>query len=98
MEESGKNRTPDKLRKKERGPLFDACDVHLKRVVEHIKPEYLIGIGKFASERAESCFEGAEKVPEIGRILHPSPANPRAAHNWAEKIEKQLGQYGIRIS
>ena len=34
---------------------------------------------------------------QIGCILHPSPASPAANQNWAELIERQLEQMGVRV-
>jgi single-strand selective monofunctional uracil DNA glycosylase len=93
MEESGRNRTPDKLPTAEIGPLFDICDQHLKRVVEALTPEHLIGVGGFA----EKCFRRifGKKDPRIATILHPSPASPAANRGWAEAAEKKMKQLGI---
>ena len=75
VEASGRNRTPDKLPAAERCPLYAACDRHLRRVVRLLEPEWVVGIGAFAESRAREVL--ADTV-NIGRVLHPSPANPRA--------------------
>ena len=93
MEESGKNRTPDKLLPKEREPLYAACDRHLQRLVKILEPEWVIGIGKFAERRAALALEGMGL--KIGTVLHPSPASPLANQGWAAKAQKQLRQLGI---
>src|ERR1051325_4752680 len=46
--ESGANVTPDKLPRREVEKLFAACDEHLARVVETLRPEWLVGVGGFA--------------------------------------------------
>jgi single-strand selective monofunctional uracil DNA glycosylase len=92
VEESGRNRTPDKLPKQEREPLFDACDAHLRRVIDILEPEWVVGIGTFAEARALELLEGDVK---IGRILHPSPANPRAQKDWGGKARKELEALGV---
>ena len=38
LESSGANRTPDKLRAAEKEALFRACDLHLQRTVEALRP------------------------------------------------------------
>ena len=96
MEQSGRNRTPDKLRLEERQPLFDACDRHLRRLVEELEPRFVIGIGAFAAQRAGRALEGKELV--IGQILHPSPASPKANDGWAERIKRQLRELGVCTS
>jgi len=93
MEESGRNRTPDKLPVCEREPLYAACDVHLRRVLEILNPEWLIGIGAFAEKRARETLEGHEQ--KIGRILHPSPASPRANRDWAGAAAQELRGLGL---
>jgi single-strand selective monofunctional uracil DNA glycosylase len=97
LEESGRNRTPDKLAPREREKLFAACNEHLFEVVRILEPEWLIGIGDFAMKRALSVFREF-KPPvrlRLGQILHPSPACPASNDNWAGKVTRQLQQLGI---
>ena len=93
MEESGKNRTPDKLPAFEKKPLEDVCDKHLREIVEILEPAWLIGVGGFAKKRAEEALKGMEI--KIGTILHPSPASPAANSGWAEAATKQLKEQAI---
>ena len=88
IEESGRNRTPDRLPLKEKQPLFDACDRALRRTMEQLEPQYVIGVGTFAKARAVKALTGMNVT--IGRITHPSPANPSANRGWASLIEKEL--------
>lgn len=93
LEASGRNRTPDKLSAAEREPLFAACDRHLARLVDTLDPEWVVGIGAFAEGRAREVLEG--RGLRIGRILHPSPANPRAQRDWAGTVRRELAALGI---
>jgi single-strand selective monofunctional uracil DNA glycosylase len=94
LEASGLNRTPNKLPPAERERLFKICDDHLRRVVEILQPEWLIGIGGFAFERAESATE--DRDVRVGQILHPSPASPKAnRHDWGETATRELMQQGV---
>ena len=93
IEASGRNRTPDKLPAAEQAALLAACDQHLGEVVATLRPEWLIAVGDFARRRAEQVFEGEE--PKLGRILHPSPANPTANRNWAAVVARQLQTLGV---
>jgi single-strand selective monofunctional uracil DNA glycosylase len=93
MEQSGRNRTPDKLPASERTKLFEACDDHLRKVVEVLQPEWLIGIGDFARRRAEFVFPSARV--KVAQILHPSPANPEANRAWATVVIGQLVELGV---
>jgi single-strand selective monofunctional uracil DNA glycosylase len=93
MEESGRNRTPDKLPAEEAEELFAHCDAHLRAVVDLLAPRHLIGVGGFA----EKCFRRiyGRTDPRIDTILHPSPASPAANRGWAEAAEKKLISIGV---
>lgn len=95
IEPSGRNRTPDKLPKPERVPLEAACDRALLATVTLLQPRLVVAIGVYAEERARIALASAG-VP-IGRILHPSPANPMASRDWPAQIEAQLRGLGVAI-
>lgn len=97
MEEGGKNLTPDKLPAKERDPLTEICDNHLRKVIEILEPEFLVGVGKYAEKNFKRVAEtmNNSKTYKISAILHPSPANPHANRGWAEAVTKQLIEQGI---
>ena len=92
IEESGRNRTPDKLQAAEKSALFAACDAHLSTVMTVLQPEWVIGIGNFARQQAERVISPGK--PRIGQILHPSPASPVANRNWAAMATHQLEELG----
>ncbi len=92
---TGANLTPDKLAAACARPLFAACDHALRRSVEHFKPVYLVGVGRFAAERARLALEGLNVT--IGTMTHPSPANPRANRGWEAIITRELNAMGIEI-
>jgi single-strand selective monofunctional uracil DNA glycosylase len=94
-EKGGLNRTPDKLSPLEKIPLLKICDGHLRRVLEILEPEWLIGVGGFAAERGEIVSEEGKMQVRVGRILHPSPASPAANRGWAEAATKQLIALGV---
>ena len=95
MEESGRNRTPDKLPAKERTPLFAACDVFLRHLIDTLRPRMVIGVGVFAEDRARKALEHHDV--EFGRILHPSPASPVANRGWAPQATAQLNALGLTL-
>ncbi|MGD2085154.1 MAG: uracil-DNA glycosylase family protein [Candidatus Aminicenantes bacterium] len=95
MEESARNRTPDKLKPEERQILFNACDRHLQQVVQILEPEWLIGVGKFTEKRALTALK--ETNIKIGSILHPSPASPAANKDWAGTVTQQLKDLKIWV-
>jgi single-strand selective monofunctional uracil DNA glycosylase len=95
VEASGRNLTPDKLPAAERAPLFAVCDQALRRIVETLNPQFIVGVGAFAMERAKTAlptFSGT-----IGTILHPSPASPKANRGWAKLAEAELAELGIPL-
>lgn len=95
FEESGRNRTPDRLPLGERKPLFEKCDLALRRVAEYFESSVVVGIGKFAERRSREALSGL--AVRITSILHPSPANPAANRGWAEAAERQLADAGLEF-
>jgi single-strand selective monofunctional uracil DNA glycosylase len=95
LEESGRNLTPEHLRICDRRPLLSACDRALRRTIEWLAPRYVIGIGHFSSARIREALSGCGAT--LGRITHPSPANPRANREWETVIEREFGEIGIRL-
>jgi single-strand selective monofunctional uracil DNA glycosylase len=93
MEESGRNRTPDKLLRSERDALQAICDKHLAKVLDSISPEVAVGVGAYA----EQCFRRVigDRPIRVTKILHPSPASPAANRGWAETVTKQLQDAGV---
>lgn len=90
---TGSNLTPDKLPAAEQEKLFAVCDQHLRRALEILEPEWLIGVGGFARDRG-AAFSAARNI-KFGQILHPSPASPAANRGWAEAATKQLVTLGV---
>ncbi|MEM1441549.1 MAG: uracil-DNA glycosylase family protein [Verrucomicrobiota bacterium] len=95
MEESGKNRTPDKLPAAEMEPVSTACDVYVSEHLRLLKPEFLIGVGAYAETGLKRIAEAMEYEAKTGRILHPSPASPAANRDWAGSATKQLREIGV---
>jgi single-strand selective monofunctional uracil DNA glycosylase len=93
LEKGGRNRTPDKLQVQEQQTLFALCDAHLRASVAALRPEWLIGVGEFAFQRIQTVFSNG--APRLGRILHPSPANPAANRNWQAIAVRQLQELGV---
>ena len=92
VEASGRNRTPDKLPRAERAPLFAACDGALRATVAQLRPEHVVGIGQFAAERAAAALGGT--AVKLGVVPHPSPASPAANRGWAEQMRRALDALG----
>ncbi len=94
LEESGRNRTPDKLPKAERTPLLELCDGAASDAIGLLKPRLVVGVGAWATRRAQDVVGG---TIEVGTILHPSPASPKANRDWAGQAEAQLEALGVRF-
>lgn len=98
LEDSGRNRTPDKLPANERAALERACDQGLRELVEALEPKRLIGIGKVAEGALTRIFGKPDQSPyPIGSILHPSPASPLANRGWQPAAEKDFAKLGVQL-
>lgn len=95
MEDSGRNRTPDKLARDEREAVNAACDEALLRTIEHLSPRIVVGVGAFAARRAELVL--CDLGVAVGQMLHPSPASPKANRGWAAQAEADLAAAGVEV-
>ena len=71
------------------------CDAHLRQVIAALNPEWVIGVGGFAEQRALRALEALGGGFKVGRVLHPSPASPLANRDWAGEATKQLVKLGV---
>lgn len=105
MEESGKNITPadfknspkktaDRSKDGIKKLLQEKCDEHLRKVVKLLQIKYVIGVGKYAEERAKVALKELDGGWEVFvcSIMHPSPINPAANRppGWSEHAKEQL--------
>lgn len=95
MAESARNITPDKLPASERHELFTSCDEYLRTLVSELGTEHVVGVGKFAFERAKAALASLDGAPAVASILHPSPASPAANRGWARQATAQLIALGL---
>ena len=65
----------------------------MRRVLEILEPEWLVGIGGWAMERGELAAEGSNV--RVGQMLHPSPASPKANRGWARLATEELVALGV---
>lgn len=94
LDDGGRNLTPDKLRSREaRERLFAMCDEALAATVAHLRPAVVVGIGRFAADRARPVAEAAGA--RCGAAPHPSPASPRANRGWPGIFDAALRELGI---
>lgn len=95
MEASGRNLTPDKLSAPERTALYAACDRALRRTVDYLRPEWVVGIGSVTGARIALALAGCDV--KIGTAPHPSPASPAANRGWAALMNRALTGMGIEL-
>ncbi len=95
MEQSARNRTPDKLAVDERVALGEACDRHLQSVLSLLRPKHLVGVGRYAEQALLRVAEGVGSNARVTRILHPSPASPAANRDWPGTVTGQLEEAGV---
>ncbi len=95
LEESGRNRTPDRLPAAEKRELSAICDRALAASVDRLRPRLVVGVGRFAEGRARAALAGAGVA--VGRVLHPSPASPAANRGWEGKMERGLAALGVEL-
>ena len=95
FDEDGRNLTPPQLGKARMEEVYAACDAHLAHAIRAAAPEFVVGIGAFAEERARLVVERHGLSAKVGTILHPSPASPLANKGWAPQAEAQLRALGV---
>jgi len=93
MEESGRNRTPDRLPARERSALYEVCDRALREEVSRLGAAFLVAVGRFAEARAREALTGLDV--QVGRVPHPSPANPAANRDWSGLMDRALADLGL---
>ena len=90
--DTGRNITPDKLSGPAMRTLLAACDRHLVAAVTALRPRWVVALGAYAERRAQGALPEEQRVI---RLLHPSPASPRANAGWAEQATAELTAAGI---
>jgi single-strand selective monofunctional uracil DNA glycosylase len=100
LAQSGANVTPDKVPKEWMAPVLEVCDEHLRAVVAALEPNRVVGVGAWATKRAQKALEERREpgrtrpAPMIATLLHPSPASPTANRGWFRQARKQLAEIG----
>ena len=84
---NGRNLTPEHLSRPEAAALAVVCDRALAAVVRALAPVAMVGIGRYAQQRATALL-GADA--DVRYLIHPSPANPTANRDWPAMAERAL--------
>ena len=91
LQATGANLPPERLTQAARMTLEQVCDRHLRILVASLSPAWLVGVGRYATQRLEKVFPDQQVVG----ILHPSPASPAANRDWAGTVTKTFEDAGI---
>lgn len=83
----GRNLTPDHLSRSEREALMAVCNRALASVIAALAPAAVVGIGRYAEQRAREVLGGDGGVTYLP---HPSPAHPAANREWPALAEQAL--------
>jgi single-strand selective monofunctional uracil DNA glycosylase len=83
----GRNLIPEHLQRQEREALMAVCDRALAAAVNALAPAAVVGIGRYAQQRATAVL-GADA--DVRYLVHPSPANPAANRDWPALAEQAL--------
>ena len=86
--ERATNITPDKITGPTTKALLERCDEHLREVVDIMKIERVIGVGRYSEKRARNALSGIDI--SVTTCWHPSPASPLANRNKGEDWKKNV--------
>ena len=96
LDAAGRNLTPDHVNRPDQAALFAVCDRFLSDVIEALRPQWLVGIGRFAEQRLRAVLGSTGSGDmRVTSIMHPSPANPRSQKNWSEQASAALEREGV---
>ena len=76
------------------GGWAEGGGAHWAGGIRAVGAEWVIGVGAFAEGRAIEVRDSRGLNIRVGRIPHPSPANPAANRGWAKMAEGAMIQMG----
>ncbi|XP_071103116.1 single-strand selective monofunctional uracil DNA glycosylase-like [Haliotis cracherodii] len=96
MSDTGKNITPPQIESRTLQRINAACDKALLEVLKLLDITTIVGVGKFAYNRARTVLRGSG-IDSIRTecIMHPSPINPAANKGWSDIVKKQLQELDL---
>lgn len=95
ISQSGRNLTPADLPATQRERLLQVCDDALCEAVKLLGVSMVIGVGRFAEQRARKALSAAGIPVKIEGVMHPSPRNPKANKGWDAIIRTKLEELGV---
>ncbi len=101
LEESGRNLTPDRLKGDAAREMLTFCDDHVLRMIEILRIEAVIGVGRFAERRALELVDVLDREIDVHYLLHPSPQVPEANRDggkvWKSRLRQTLQVAGVSL-
>lgn len=91
---SGRNVAPNQLSVLERKRLTALCDQTMGEVLELLRPETAVGVGKWTEERLRSIRDERRLACRVVGLLHPSPMSP-LANDFAATARKELDRLDL---
>ena len=97
LAESGKNLTPVDLPIGLRKKIIAECDETLAKVINLLEVEHVVGIGRFAEQRAEIVVKEHDLGSiKISFMSHPSPASASSnKEGWSTIANRQLKELNL---
>lgn len=97
MSVTGKNITPPMFKITVRTQFHDICDRSLLQIIELLKVEVVVCVGKYVEGRAnEALKDFAKWKVKVCSIMHPSPINPASNKgNWEQIVIQQLKDFNV---
>ncbi|XP_044299244.1 single-strand selective monofunctional uracil DNA glycosylase isoform X1 [Varanus komodoensis] len=95
VSQSGRNLTPADLPAAQREQLLQVCDDALCEAVKLLGVSMIIGVGRFAEQRARKALSAAGISVRVECVMHPSPRNPQANKGWDKIIRVKLEELGV---
>uniref|UniRef100_A0A8C5SB90 Single-strand-selective monofunctional uracil-DNA glycosylase 1 n=1 Tax=Laticauda laticaudata TaxID=8630 RepID=A0A8C5SB90_LATLA len=95
VSQSGRNLTPADLPAAQREQLLQICDDALCEAVKLLGVATVVGVGRFAEQRAHKALSAAGIPVQVEGVMHPSPRNPKANKGWDAIIRAKLEELGL---
>ncbi len=95
MSETGKNLTPPDLGVQAKQTVFQMCDEAMKAILVLYKVQHIVGIGRFAEDRAKRVVQSSKLPIRVHFMVHPSPASAIANKGWNALAERSLTDANI---
>ncbi|XP_044747397.1 single-strand selective monofunctional uracil DNA glycosylase-like [Coccinella septempunctata] len=83
MDENGKAVLPKQSHLKD--SLQKVCDETLKKIIDLLEPNIVVGIGRYPEERANKVLENNEQNIKVLYMPHPSPKTGLSRQKWLEE-------------